>query len=309
MPVYPDNLPTGLIPQVQAGFLASLKNPLPDTPLAGQPVWTQIASTMSLTGATGKMRDLGALPMPYRSRGGSPSVSFTERFKNVDPLSWEIVIGLSRDAIQDNQIDDFMAQVQMAGANFNEHLNMYSFQVLNAGDTTVYGLAYDQESFFSATHIYPGAVPFQNTQNNVYNLALTKDNFKTLFAAMMNLRNDQGQIINISPDLLIGGTGLIDEVAQLTGNPDVAGTTDRDKNPFFGQVKPMIAPWLDTTAWLAVCTRKPQKPLVVVMRENPSLIDVWRDPDAPHGGVTYFKFYARYSVEYANWELAAMGHS
>jgi len=92
--------------------------------------------------------------------------------------------------------------------------------------------------------------------------------------------------------------------AQICNNPQSYDTANREMNPYSGRLTYIEAPQLDTTAAILIASNEVVKPLLVGIREQPTLQSSWFDPNAANGGMYFFKFYARYEVHYSDWRLA-----
>jgi len=294
------NVPGHLVAGARAGFLQAVREI--------QPMWQRIAMVHNMDGKTTDLVDLGAAPMPVDSKTGVTVQDFIEKRLTVEPRDWNITVWLSHNALKDDRIGDLERRVRGAGANFNKHINKLVFQALNAGDTSTYGLCYDGQNFFSSSHVDKGAA-YQTAQSNVNALPLTLDNFETVYIAASTRLDDQGEYTGFIPNLLVVPPALKRTAAQIADNPEAYDTANRERNPWAGEVEYIVAPWLDSTAWVLVAANENVKPIILVMREQPNLQATWFDPEAPDGGRYYFKFYARYYVAYGDWRLATMGNT
>jgi phage major head subunit gpT-like protein len=294
------NVPYHLIYGARAGFLQSVKDVAP--------LWQQVAMVANLETRSLDLVDLGASPMPKESKTGMTIQDFIEKHVAVKPKDWDITVYLSYNALKDDRIGDLERRVRGAGANFNKHLNSLVFSALDAGDGTTYGTSYDGLSLFNANHVDSGA-NYQTVQNNVNALALSLDNFDTVYSALSTVRDDQGEFMAYTPNLLIVPPALKRTAAQICDNKEAYDTTNRESNPYAGQISYIVVPWLSSTAWILMDTTGEIKPIIVAMRETPSLQDAWFDPDKPDGGWYCFKFYARYSAGPGSWQPVSMGNT
>ena len=294
------NVPGHLIAGAKAGFLQAVRSVTP--------LWQQIASTMNLDGKTTELVDLGSAPMPTNSKTGVTIQDFIEKRLTVTPLDWDITVWISHNAMQDDRIGDLDRRVRSAGENFNLHMNSLVFKVLNAGDTTTYGYCYDGTTFFSNSHADSGA-KYATGQDNLNGLALSLDNFETVYVAQSTRLDDQGEYMGIVPNVLVVPPALERLAAQIALNREAYDTANRETNPYAGRMTYVVAPWLDSTAWMLLSTTENVKPLTLVMREQPNLQHTWFDATAPDGGRYYFKFYARYNAAYGDWRLGTMGNT
>lgn len=293
------NVPQHLVVAARTGFLTTALPPVP--------TYAPIATQIDMDAKSVDMVDLGGAPMPLRNRGKMQVQDFIEKKLAVTPLDWDITVFISYNAVKDDQTGSLDRKVRASGDNFQRHISQQAFQALNDGDaSTNFGAAYDGGAFYADAHIDKGA-NYQTGQDNKDALALSAANFGTVYTKAQKTRDDQGNFTQYNYDLLVVPPELETLAWQLT---NVKGGTETitNANPYFGK-KYIVAPQLDSTAWIVVASSENIKPIIIAMREQPNLQSAWFDPEAPDGGRYYFKFYARYNHFYGDWRLAYMGNS
>ena len=72
-------------------------------------------------------------------------------------VDFEIAIGLTHNAINDDRTGKLMEWARGAGQNFQKHMDFLAFDALEKGDGTTYGVCYDGSDFFDNDHADPGA--------------------------------------------------------------------------------------------------------------------------------------------------------
>ncbi len=293
------NVPKHLVVAARTGFLSSMR--------AKSYPWQQVASTINMDARAIDLVDVGAAPMPTNQ----PAVAqdYIEKTIPISTQEWITKVWISDNTIKDDQTGSLDRKVRSAGDRFQQHINNRVFLTLNGGDGTTYGLCYDGQEFFDSDHTDDGA-HYQTAQDNENALALSPDNFNTVWVASQKYRDDQGEFTGFNYDLLVCAPDLYVTAMNITGNMQAMDTANREMNPFSGLLRPPItSPQLDTTAWYLIASNELHKPLIVAMREQPHLQHTWFDPDQPDGGRHYFKFYARYDVFYGDWRLASQGNT
>lgn len=294
-------VPNHLIVGARTGFLRSVQN-IPTQ-------WQRIAMQVNLDAKSQDFVDLGAAPMPKRSKSGLTMQDFVERALTVAPVDWDITVHISFNAVQDDQTGQLYSRVSSAGDNFGKHINKIVFDALNDGaNTTTYGATYDGLSLFNANHVDKGAA-YSTVQSNVNTLTLTPDNFRTVYVAASTRVDDQGEQAGYVPDLLVVPPALEWDAAQITQNALLSGSANNDKNPYAGKVSYIVSPYLDSTAWYTIDTSVNIKPIILVMRQQPFLQDYWFDREKPDGGWYCFKFFARYHAAYGEWRTCTQGNT
>ena len=293
------NVPKHLVVAARTGFLSSMR--------AKSYPWQQVAGTLNMDARSIDLVDLGAAPMPVND--AAVVQDYIEKTIQVQAKEWNISVWISDGAVKDDQTGSLETKVRSAGDNFQKHINKRVFQVLNAGDSQTYGPAYDGQDFFDSDHADIGAA-YNTAQDNENALALSLDNFNTVWTAAQSFRDDQGEFTEYGYDLLVCNPSLFVTARNITANMEAMDTANREMNPFSGLLKPPVtSAHLDTTAWYLIASSEQHKPLIVAMREQPHLQHAWFDPQQPDGGRHYFKFYARYEVFYGDWRLAQQGNT
>jgi phage major head subunit gpT-like protein len=292
------NVPQHLVVGARTGFLTALKS----TPMP----WQRIANQINMSARSIDLVDLGAAPMPTEDLTRQVQ-DFIEKSMTIKPRDWSLLVYISKNAVSDDQTGTLERKVRAAGENFQRHLNQRVFKRLNDGDVAG-NVSYDGQTFFSAAHVDKGA-SYVTAQDNQYALALSLDNFETVYVAAQDFRNDQGETTDYVYDTLIVPPALERVAAQITGNPTAYDTANRESNPYSGRVTPLVNNQLDSTAWILTASGESVKPMIVAMREQPHLQEYWFDPLAADGGRYYFKYFARYEIWYGDWRAAILGNS
>ena len=294
------NVPNHLVVGARSGFLNSMKT--------HKYPYAQFTSLFDMKTKETLSVDLGAAPMPKNSATGLTIQQMIEKSIILKTEEWDITIGLHYNDINDDQTGNLERDTKAAGKNFQKHMNKIAFQALNAGDGSTFGLGYDGQNMFSASHVDSGAAN-QTAQDNEQANNLNLTSFDAGMATAANFLDDQGEPTEYDYDLLVVSPSNRKMAAQITKNPLAEGTSNRDINPYEGEVSFVSSPHLDTDAWMLLATREGHMPLIMAIREKPNLQHSWFVPDAPKGGLFLFKYYARYDIFYGDWRLALMGQT
>ena len=193
---------------------------------------------------------------------------------------------------------------EFADRSLTHWASLLSTLILN-GTSTV---CYDGQYYFDTDHVDKGG-QYQTNQSNKSAVSLTLDNFEAAWVAATNFLDDQGEIAGNVPNLLIVPPAYKREAAQIADNREAYDVANRAINPWSGEVRYIVSPYLDSTSWFLVAGNEAVKPLMLVMREMPNLQSAWFDPAKPEGGHYYFKFFARYYVAYSDWRVAYQGNT
>lgn len=243
------------------------------------------------------------------SGGATTILGTNEKSLTVYNRPWEIAIGITHDAINDNRVGGLTEWAMAAGSRFEQHKDFLAFDALNQGEaTTSYGAGPDKLSFFNDSHIAIGA-QYQTAQDNKYALTLSMANFETVRVAGSKFLDDRGVPSANNHTLLIHAVDLERTAAQITDNKEDSSTGNRASNPYAGVISRLAAPgtWFDSAAWVVLDVSSPIKPINLQVREQPAFHS-W-DDYTQMGGVRYFMFRARYEAFYGDWRLAIMGNT
>lgn len=300
MPVISGNMPEHLVIGARAGFITAQAQSVAP--------WRQVAGEIPMTSKSLDLVDIGGAPMPVEDFDGGPERTIVERAILAKPRNWNVTVGVSYNAIQDDQTGTLDAKVKAAAANFDRHVNRLVFGALNAGDGTTYGLCYDGLVLYSASHVDKGA-HYQTAQSNLPAVALTIANFDTVLTAARLYVDDQGVYTEHNYDTIITSPAYERTARQITDDTADYTTANRAVNPYAGKFTPIISPWMDAAAWILAACNQVQKPIYIVMRETPALQSAWFEPKGPDGGTYNFKFYGRYAPVFGDWRLSVLGHT
>lgn len=294
------------------------------------PIRSAFTREVTSSGAFEGYADMGETPWPLQN-GGSLGVGGTgaagevvtnrmtvgqaitvlggeERKITVYNVDWTIALGITHNAINDDRVGNVEQWATDSGRAFEKHMDYLCFSILNQGEGTTYGKGYDGLSLFNDSHIDPGA-EYQTGQDNKYAVALSLDNFETVYVAGSEFKDSRGQPTGYNHNLLIVSPSKERIAAQIATNREDYGTANRAVNPYQGRVQYIVAPggWLDATAWYLVDPNQSVKPVYLQVRERPSLT-MWDDHQLP-SGVRYYKWFARYTVFVGQWRTAIQGNT
>lgn len=267
-----------------------------------------IASPTTSDGDKETYLGLGSHPMPLEAVDQIQPRGLVERTVEIENKGWEVTLAVSHNAIDDDRVGHVLPWMRAAGQKFEQHMDKLAFQALNAGDAATYGLCYDGNEFFDASHADAGA-DYTTAQSNKAATTLNLDNFHTAWVAAKGFMDDRGEKVDVAFDLLVVPPALMTVAAQICDNREAYDTANREINPFEGKFRYIVSPYLDSTAWVISSSVGVDKPIIFQLREGPELV-VWDDETiVAEGGLRYFKWYARYYVGYGDWRLAYMGNT
>lgn len=269
-------------------------------------LWRRVAMEIPLTAATTELVDLGAVPAPTNK----PQVSAerVEQALSITPKDWYLTLTIHGNDIDDDQTGSLLRKFQELRPAFDRHIDSHVFTVLNAGDGTTYGSCYDTQDFFDSDHADLGA-EYSTSQDNENILDLSLDNFHTVWTAAQGTKDDAGNYCNYNYNLLVCNPSLNVIAANVTGNVQAMDTGNRELNPYAGALSYITRPELDTSAWHLIASSESTKPLLLGIRKQPQLHNMWFDSQQERGGIHYFQYHGRYVVVYGDWRLAYQGQT
>lgn len=290
---------------IRTGFLTSAKQ---YTPLS-----LPFVRETTSDGAFETYSDLGSHPWPRKNGGqpgyqgtnarsgavvrgglheGGPTMIFGTKDRSLEVWNddWDVEIGILHTAIDDDRVGDLLDWASGAGRRFREHRDWLCFNALTQGGsaTSDYGLCYDKQPLFSASHTAPAGSEYTAAQSNQFNLALTPDNLETVDVSMGLLLDDHGQPVNHTFTTLVVPQNYKRIAYQLATNPDMYNTGNRETNPWYN-TQVIVAPggWLDSTSWYRVASNSTAKPIILQNRADLQL--QWWDSYEQGHGVRFFK--------------------
>jgi phage major head subunit gpT-like protein len=159
---------------------------------------------------------------------------------------------------------------------------------------------YDGKTFFATNH-KEGKSP---SQSNKGTYILTPDTYGEARAAMMSLKDDQGNPMKVTPNLLVVPPQLEGMARKILMAEQIDGTT----NIYKDSAKLLVAPELagNPTAWFLLDTTKPIKPLIFQQRKKPQFVakDSLNDDNVFFNKEFIYGADSRDNAGYGLWQLA-----
>ena len=267
--------------------------------------WKQIATEVDSTLAVENYAWLGQPPVVRQWIDERVPKGLSEYGYTLKNLKWETSIRVDAEVLEDEQYGQVKMRVsQMPGA-VARHQNILVFNLLSGGHSN---LCYDGSNFFDTTHSEGNS----GTQVNYYpsGMALTAANYGTVRAAMMQYKDDQGQLVGSMPTALLVPAQL-EEQARIILNADFiasdAGTASQT-NIWKGSAKLIVVPWLtDPTQWYLLDLSAYVKPVIFQNRIPMQFkaLDGGSDSDNVFMRDAYlYGVRARYNAGYGDWRTA-----
>lgn len=183
-------------------------------------------------------------------------------------------IRVDRNDILDDRLNVVMPRIQMLADRARQHVSKTIVELLlNGFNGTNFprvgdGLGYDGVLLFSAAH-QDGQGPIQS---NVITTALSAISYEAARVAMMSLQDEEGEPIEVSPDLLVVGPTLEKtalEIVQSSFSEQSGAAVD---NVFKGTARVAVSKRLVgsfANFWFLADSGQPVAPLIWTDREAP----------------------------------------
>jgi len=260
--------------------------------------WPEIASLIPSGGSEIDYKWLGKVPVMKEWLGDKAIANLAAYEYTIKNKDWESTIEVDRNDIEDDQIGLYRPLISSIAQAAKQHPDKLIFDLILAGFTT---LCYDGQFFFDTDHL-EGA---SGTQSNKGTAALAAAAYETAYAAMMQVKDDQGEPLNVTPTLLVVPPQLRATALGILEAERLAnGETNINRN----SAKLLVAPHLASQAayWFLLDTSKPVKPLIFQQRTAPKLVM----QDQPDDENVFMRRKFRYGTEsrdnagYGLWQLA-----
>jgi phage major head subunit gpT-like protein len=200
---------------------------------------------------------------------------------------FELTVEVDRDEIEDDDASLAMYRQQIV-PEFGRQVKKHPDQLITELMLANTALAYDGVALFSNAHIIG-----DGTYSNDFDLALTEDNFNTVWSAMVSYVGEDGEPLGVIPNLLFHAPQLRKQARTVLASDIVAKTIlnvagDQNvaaagvSNATKGWAEPvMIEEWATKpNMWVLACTTKAIKPFVHQIRRQGNFVARDR-PDDP----------------------------
>lgn len=270
---------------------------------AAPSVWQKIAMRVPSSGKENNYAWLANFPK-MRKWVGEKVVKALEAFKyTIVNDDFEATVEVDRNDIEDDNLGIYAPQAEMAGFSAKQLPDEIVMELVNNGFTN---LCYDGQYFFDTDHPVAGAsVSNKGTAAlSVATLAAAQASYGAARTALRKMKNDEGQPLNITPNVLLVPPALEDIANALMKNDRLE---DGKPNPYKGTAEVVVDARLTSdTAWFLLDTTKPVKPFVYQERKAPVFVE---QTDMSSDNVFMRKKYrfgaeARAAGGYGFWQLA-----
>lgn len=255
---------------------------------AAPSVWQQIAMRAPSGSAQNDYKWLSDFPK-MRKWIGDKAIKSAEAFSyTLVNEDWETTIEVDRNHIEDDTLGIYAPQAQMAGFAAKQFPDELVFGLVNFT-----GKGFDGKTFFATDHKVAGAsVSNKGTAAlSVATQAAAIASYGAGRTAMMKFKNDEGQPLNVMPNILLVPPALGDVANALMTSDRL---DDTKANLYKGTATVVVAPWLTVdTEWYLLDTQKPVKPFIYQERKAP----VFVQQDDPQTDGVFMRKKFKYGAE------------
>lgn len=233
------------------------------------PLWNRVATEVP---STTKENTYGWLLKMLRMRewlGERVFQNLAEASYTITNRNFEGSVAVDRNDIQDDNLGVYNMQFDQLGQAARMYPDDLIFDLLRTGQAN---LCFDGQFFFDTDHPVSTVDGSLGTYANyATGRALTAANYEVTRAEMMAFRGDDGQSLEVMPNLLVvppqlEGVGRRILNAELINNGET--------NVWRGSAELLVVPKLASqpTAWYLLDVSRPIRPFVFQNRQNPEFV-------------------------------------
>ena len=300
MPLTAGNFADVLKPGLKSVFDIAVSRP--------RPVMEMLFGVQSSTRFEEQYQGMGAQGLVPPFQGSVPYFDFDAGYR-VDIRNYEFAMGvqIERRLIDDDQGGQIRSRAQNMADSFSQTIEQDAVNVFINGFTdsgtnrTGASMAgADGVGLLSTAHPYSPRNS-GTTQANEGTLALNLNNLDTTRQAMRNFTDDKGNLLGISPDLLLVPPELERTATQMLSERAIyePGSAQYDVNMFSGRLRPIVWDRLtDSNAWFMIDSTLMKSHLIWQWRIKPEFSQA-EDFD---GLTAKYRGYMRYGIGWTDWK-------
>lgn len=234
-----------------------------------EPQYQRVATVVPSTTGEETYAWLGDIPGMREWIGDREIQNLTASDYTIKNKSFELTVGLPRDAVEDDKIGLYNPSIQMLGQSAAMHPDELVFGLLKKGSTEK---CYDGKAFFAENH----KIGKQDVSNKGKK-KLSAESYAAARAGMMSITNSKGRPLRLIPDLLVVPPSLESVARKIIKADEIEGTTNTMKDTAEILVLPDLAD--QPTQWYLLCTKRPVKPLIYQQRQPAKFVSKTNETD------------------------------
>lgn len=261
-----------------------------------KPLYGRVATVTPSTTEAETYAWLGEIPGMREWIGDREVKNLSSSDYTIRNKSFELTIGIGRDAVEDDKIGLYRPSVEMLAHAAAMHPDDLIFSLLTNGWSNQ---CYDKKPFFSDAHRVG-----KGTVSNLGKAKLTPESYRAARASMASLKNGAGQPLGLMPNLLVVPPALEGVAMDILKADIILGST----NTLRGTAEPLVVPQLATadTAWYLLDVSRPIRPLIYQERRKPEFVAQVdpKDPSVFASKTFLYGVDSRGNSGYGLWQMA-----
>lgn len=277
--------------------------------------WAQWAGTFPGTGTSVDQIDIGGLPRA-REWFGTRQVKDFEVYKRNFPIrNWEATVGVR--VIDVNQ--DPTGVVNRTLRPFLSQTGEKFYDVFMYSELTSNPTGVDGTTLLSNSHSNVGG---SGTSDNLTTNALGYAEYASARQALLEMKDEYGNPLNVTPTHLLVGTAQEEIAKQITGSDKIVGITDGGEivaaggsgvdanavllpNYYGGDAQVIVTPEITGNEWFLMDLSKERKPFYAVEFEGVqgTPMDASDSDNVFHRDELYYGLHARVAPVPGDWHL------
>jgi phage major head subunit gpT-like protein len=298
MPTTPSDIPKHLTAGLKTIFFKEFNRQVNDD-------WKKIVTEVSSTKDKESYAWLGSTPAMREWVDERMPAALAENGFDITNKDWEASISVSKNALDDDQYGQIKVRVQQLAETARDFPRIKAFDTLIAGTTTE---CYDGQCFFDTDHSEGSS----GTQSNDGTLELTSENLTATRADMMRFKDDKGNVMGISGDILIVPPELEATALEIVGAETIERYTasGTDKAPTLnvhkGRYEVVVTERItDEDSWYLVCGNRVTKPVIYQNRQPVQFDALEKGTDTGFTRKEYqYGVDSRFNMGLGDWRLA-----
>ncbi|PPA30461.1 head protein [Aeromonas jandaei] len=250
-------------------FFVNLKTTFQNSLKGTKTMWEKVAQKVPSDGKENHYGWLSDFP-EMREWIGEKVLKALSAFKyTVENKDWEATIVVKRNDLKDDQTGQYVLKAQSAGRSGAHLPDRIVAQLVNEGFSS---FCFDGQYFFDTDHPV-GAATFSNKGTKKFDistLAKAQASYGAARAQMQSLRNEEGEPLGITPNILLVPVAL-EDAAKFLMTADKIGD---EPNIYKGTAEVVVWPRLKSdSAWYLLDTNQLLMPFLYQEREAPHTVE------------------------------------
>ena len=241
---------------------------------------------------------LGAVPSMREWIGNREIKNLAAYGYTIQNRDFELTVSVPRNDVEDDRIGVYGPMFQDLAYSAKCHPDKLVFGLFPRSFTE---LCFDGKPFISSGH--PSGMKGK-VQSNKGTYKLTPDSYGAARTQMMCITNDQGEVLNIVPDLLV----VAPQKEAIARTILMAEEIHQEVNIYRDTAELLVVPELaaNPEQWFLLCTKRPVRPFIFQNRRQPRLVakDRPNDDNVFWDREFIYGVDSRCSAGYGLWQLA-----